>query len=508
MDALPFPIGRPPSRVGPLARFLPPLEAGSARRALALCEPQDAWLLDPFGASPRLVVELAACGVPVLTACNNPVTRFVLEGAARPIPISDLRTALARLATAPKDNQRLERFVLDLYLTSCSRCRTAVSADRFVWDREQGFPVVRTYTCPACGHAGDESTDAADRERAAGYTRRGLQHALALEQLAPVGDPDREHAEAALAVYPGRAVFALITLLSKATALELEPPLRRAVEALLLSTFDAANALWSFAEGRSRPRQLTASPHFIETNAWRALERAGQDWELEGPGIPLRAWPHDGGLEPGTVSVFPGPSRDLAATLERGRVRRVVTVLPRPNQAYWTLSALWAGWLWGREIAAPIRVALRRRRYDWAWHAAALRTAVSGLGPALADEAVVLALIPEAEPGFVAAAALGLDAAGFEMTGQAVRAEEGQAVLAWQRRPSSATGIEAASLTPRMTLPARQVIEARGEPTPYDCLHAAAWGELASQRLLAPLLQAEEARSLTLLNDRFEKALA
>ena len=84
MDALPFPVGRPPSRAGPLSRFLPPLEAGSARRALPLCEPRDAWLLDPFGASPRLVVELAACGASVLTACNNPVTRFVLEGAARP----------------------------------------------------------------------------------------------------------------------------------------------------------------------------------------------------------------------------------------------------------------------------------------------------------------------------------------------------------------------------------------------------------------------------------------
>ena len=218
--------------------------------------------------------------------------------------------------------------MLDLYLTTCSRCRATVSADRFVWDRDQGFPVVRTYACPACGHAGDESTDAADRERAASYTRRGLQHALALEQLAPAGDPDREHAEAALAVYPGRAVFALITLLSKSTALDLEPPLRRAADALLLSTFDAANALWSFAEGRSRPRQLTASPHFIETNAWRALEKAGQEWEMDDPGIPLRAWPHDGELEPGTVSVFPGPSRDLAATLERGQVRRVMTVCP------------------------------------------------------------------------------------------------------------------------------------------------------------------------------------
>ena len=508
MDALPFPSGRPPARPGPLARFLPPLESGSARRALTLCGPADAWVLDPFGASPRLAVELARAGAGVLTACNNPVTRFVLEGMAQPIPAANLSTALARLGTAAKDNARLEGFVLNLYLTACSRCKTPVSAERFIWDREARIPVVRTYTCPHCGHGGDESTTAADRDQAAGYARRGLQQALALEQLAPAGDPDREHAEAALAVYPGRAVFGLITLTSKLESLDLEPPIRRAAEALLLSAFDAANALWGFPEGRTRPRQLTASPHFVEVNVWRALETAVAEWSFESPAVELAAWPHAEEPMAGRLSLFAGPSRELAATLARGQVRRVLTVLPRPNQAYWTLSALWAAWLWGRESAAPIRVALHRRRYDWAWHASALRSALASLTSAMDDDAQIVALMPEAEPGFVAAAALGLDAAGFEMTGQAMRAEDGQAVLRWVRRVHPATAVDAAALTPSMTSAARQVVEARGEPSPFACLHAAAWGVLAQERQLAPLLQAEEARALTLLNDRFEKSLA
>ena len=356
--------------------------------------------------------------------------------------------------------------------------------------------------------AGTSSTTAADRDQAAGYARRGLQQALALEQLAPAGDPDREHAEAALAVYPGRAVFGLITLTSKLDSLDLEPPIRRAAEALLLSAFDAANALWGFPEGRTRPRQLTASPHFVEVNVWRALETAIAEWSFESPAVDLAAWPHDGEPVAGRLSLFAGPSRELAATLAPGQVRRVLTVLPRPNQAYWTLSALWAAWLWGRDSAAPIRVALHRRRYDWAWHASALRTALASLTPAMDDDAQVVALMPEAEPGFVAAAALGLDAAGFEMTGQAMRAEDGQAVLRWVRRVHPATAVDAAALTPSMTSAARQVVEARGEPSPFACLHAAAWGVLAQERQLAPLLQAEEARALTLLNDRFEKSLA
>jgi len=508
MDPLPFPSGRPPARPGPLARFLPPLETGVARRALELCESPGTWVLDPFGASPRLAVELARAGMGILTACNNPVTRFVLEGAAQPIASGDLHTALARLATAPKDDTRLERFLLDLYLTPCSRCKTLVSAERFVWDREAQAPVVRTYTCPQCGRSGDDSTTAADREQAAGYARRGLQYSLALEQLATAGDPDREHAEAALAVYPGRAVFALITLLSKLGALGLEPEIRRAAEALLLSTVDATNALWGFPEGRTRPRQLVASPHYVEVNVWRALEAAVDDWEVESPELEVAAWPHDGEPRAGRISLFAGPSRELAATLAHGQVRNILTVLPRPNQAYWTLSALWAAWLWGREAAQPIRIVLHRRRYDWAWHASALRTALASLAPALSDDARIVALLPESEPGFVAAAALGFDAAGFEMTGQAMRADEGQAVLRWVRRTHPASPVDAAALTPAMTFAAQQVIQARGEPTPFPCLHAAAWGVLAQERKLGPLLQAEEARALTLLNDRFEKSLA
>ncbi|MCX6069619.1 MAG: hypothetical protein NTU91_01990 [Chloroflexi bacterium] len=465
-------------------------------------------MLDPFGASPRLAVELARAGTGILTACNNPVTRFVLEGAAHPIPAGDLHTALARLATAAKDNTRLEQFLLDLYLTACSRCKTPVSAERYVWDREAEVPVVRTYTCPQCGRSGDDSTTAADRERAAGYARRGLQYSLALEQLATAGDPDREHAEAALAVYPGRAVFALITLVSKLDSLGLEPALRRAAQALLLSTFDAANALWGFPEGRVRPRQLVASPHFIEVNVWRALEAAVDDWDFDSPQIEVVAWPHDGELRAGRVSLFAGPSRELAATLERAQVRNILTVLPRPNQAFWTLSALWAAWLWGREAAQPISVVLHRRRYDWAWHASALRSALISLGPALSEDARIVGLLPESEPGFIAAAALGFDAAGFEMTGQAVRADEGQAVLRWARRVHPAAAVDAAMLTPAMTGAAQHVIQARGEPTPFPCLHAAAWGVLAQARQLGPLLQAEEARALTLLNDRFEKSLA
>ena len=44
---------------GPLARFTPPLEEGVISRWLPLHAPPGSWLLDPFGFSPRLVLEAA-----------------------------------------------------------------------------------------------------------------------------------------------------------------------------------------------------------------------------------------------------------------------------------------------------------------------------------------------------------------------------------------------------------------------------------------------------------------
>ena len=56
----------------------------------------------------------------------------------------------------------------------------------------------------------------------------------------------------------------------------------------------------------------------------------------------------------GIKSIFPLPPAVKAAA--------ALAVLPRPNQAYWTLSAMWSGWLWGIEAVAPLHSALERIR--------------------------------------------------------------------------------------------------------------------------------------------------
>lgn len=496
-----FPPGAAPSPAGPLARFLPPLEEGVAERALQDRVRPGALVLDPFGASPRLVVELARSGRAVLVAAANPVTRFILERRARPLPAAALQAALAALASAPKNGSRLEPFLLELYSTACSNCGRTVSCEYFVWDREAGRPIRRAYTCPFCNHVAEEATTAEDVERAQEFDRHGLARARALEQVAPASDPDRVSAEAALSVYPGRAVYALIAVLNKLEQIHLEPEVRPAAEALLLSACDAANALWGHPEGRTRPRQLTASPQFREINVWRALERGIEEWIWEDPGVSVRPWARENLPGAGEVAVFSGAVRDLLGELRGLPLDAVVTVLPRPNQAHWTLSALWTAWLWGRGAAGPIRAALRRRRYDWAWHASALRASLSGLAPVLPAGAPVFGFVPEAEPGFLAAVLAGLDAGGFRLTGRALREEDQQALFTWDVSPQA--GDEVGLWKQRLADAAQETLELWAQPVRYAVLHAGSWTDLAGRRWLGPLWQESEDLPISRVADEF-----
>lgn len=477
-------------------------------RVLDRYAPAEAPILDPFGASPRLAVEVAQSGRGVIIAANNPIIRFILKHTAQPFQLSPLQAGLAQLAASMKDGTRLELFLLDLYRSECMRCGGQVIADYFVWDRETQRPELKGYTCEHCGFTGESAATEADWEAASAYSRRGLARALALEQVAPAGDPDREHAEAALAVYPPRALYGLTTLINKLQQLTLEPSIRAAIQALLLTTFDEVNALWGHPEGRSRPRQLTASPRYREKNVWRALEGSVSIWALEDPGVRLETWPMDDLPQPGTIALFSGSVGDLAETLPAHIAPFVLTVPPRPNQAFWTLSALWTAWLWGREAARSIKVALRRRRYDWVWHASALRTVMRAVSSLLADDARLTAILPEAEPGFVAATLAAFDASGSHLEGQALRLSDHQAFFSWSASEKIAALPAGFTLEDEIGATLERTLARRAEPTSFAVLHGAVWSELARGSQLAPLWELESAPPLTYVGERLESTLA
>ncbi len=476
----PYLSGRPAGERLPLARFLPPLEDGIAATWLLLHAPPfdaaqnkpGAWVLDPFGTSPRLAVEAARAGYRVLVTANNPVTRFLLDLAANPASEADFRAALADLAVAKKGDERLETHLQSLYLTPCANCGQEVPAQSFLWKKGGDAPHARIYGCPACGENGEHPAAPADLERAAHIAASaGLHRARLLERVAPPDDPDREYAEEALANYLPRALYALATLINRLDSPGVSPERRRLLSALFLSVFDSANSLWPHPTERPRPKQLTVSGQFRENNVWLALEEAVTRWAGDKPPVPLAAWPAKI-PESGGVVLFEGRIKDLAEIVKEAPIAAVIGALPRPNQAFWTLSALWAGWLWGREAAEPFKIALRRRRYDWAWNATALHAACAHLFEILPLGTPFLGLLPEPEPAFLTSALTATSSAGFDLKSLAARTEFDPIQLVWQRGAHLQRETGEADLDAVREAMQRHLVE-RGEPARYLYVYAA-----------------------------------
>ncbi len=482
-ENLAFIPGQTAQSPGPLARYLPPLPEGVVASWLRENVPAGSWVLAPFGAAPGLPVEAARAGYRVVTAVHNPIARFLLEMAASSPQQEELQAALAELAATRKGDQRLEPHLRELYATPCANCGKEVDAEAFLWERKALSPYARIYHCPNCGEGGEGPVSPSDIEKVSRFSAGGLHRARALERVAPVGHPDRVHAEEALEAYLPRAVYAISTLINRLEGLQTTPRHRDLIAALMITAFDQANTLWGHPSGRSRPRQLTIPPQHRENNLWLAIENAVVQWANPGTPVDLTHWP-DAPPESGGISTYEGRLKDLAQSLSSISIQAVISAPPRPNQAFWTLSALWAGWLWGREAAASFVSVLRRRRYDWGWHAAALHAALSSLAPQLAPDTPMFSLIPEAEPGFLSAAIVAGDQAGFELQGAALQVKTTQAQIHWRRREKHPPGKSKTPPDKIITQSVQDLLKARGEPASYLHVHTAALVSLAESGLL------------------------
>jgi hypothetical protein len=500
---LPFIPGQIPPSIGPLGRYLPPIPDGIVATWLGRYIAPGSWVLDPFGASPHTAVEAARAGYRVLVAVNNPVARFVLERTAAPPEVAALRAALAELSASYKGTERIEPHIQSLYQTECAQCGQMIIAEAFLWERDAPAPYARIYHCPHCNDAGERPATPQDAQRAAHYSSGpagSLHRARALERVAPPNDPDRPYAEEALSVYPPRAVYALFTLINKLDqlypGLQEDRQQRTHLEALLLAAADQANALWPYPTARARPRQLTVPTRYRENNVWLALEEAITNWQSDtserSKKIPLTIWP-DLPQEDGGLCVFEGRFKELGKQLKQVEVKAILAAIPRPNQAFWTLSALWAGWLWGYEASAHFKSVLRRRRYDWSWHVTALHAVLSNLALLIPGGTPFWGLIGESEPGYLSAALASAELAGFTLESVALQASSSQSQITWQREQEPPRQIEVASsnqevessLSAVATRAGLEFLEQRGEPAAYLSLHTAALAAACQAGVLA-----------------------
>lgn len=480
-----------PERLEPLARFLPPVPVGVVPTWLKSNLPDGALVLDPFCSMPRIPVEAAKSGYRVIVTANNPVAQFILRSLASPPSKTELQALIADLAASFRGQERLEPHLRSIYTTRCDNCEQEIEAIAYLWEREADLPFARQYSCPHCTETAIQSTTDDDQALAAQFARDRLHRARALERVVSLDDPDRHHVEEALEMYQPRALYALFTLMNRLDSMDLTPPRRRNLEMLLLSTFDRANSLWAYPGGRLRPKQLTLSPKFFEYNVWKSMEYCIPEWisadEESPPEISVTEWPD---LPPshGGISIFNGRLKEFSEASAEIDLEGVICAIPRPNQAYWTFSALWAGWLWGRESVRPLKNVLRRRRYDWNWHTIALHSFFDHLAQIVPTDRPILGLVSETEPGLLTSTLVATQMAGFGLDGCALRAESDQAQLTWRKPKESATLISPneQGWTDIVRSTAKDYLLQRAEPASYLHILATLLIELTKNITLSP----------------------
>lgn len=462
--------GYEPETNWPLTRFLPPLRGGIWKSWLKDHLPPGSWILDPLGTHPMLAFEAARAGYRVLTTINNPILSFLVDVLARGPSREDFQAALVELADSRRGEDRMETHIQSLYLTPCPGCEEIIPAQAFLWARDAEIPYARLVKCPHCSFNGEATITEYDLSRLALSGRDAMHRSRAIERIGPMDEPQREAVAEALKTYAPRPLYALTTMINKVDALAMPTTKRQLVQALLISVCDAANTLWPATGGRSRPRQLGIPPQFRENNLWFALENAAQELSSAAAPISLTRWP-DLPAQTGGICLYAGRARNLLPLPAEIKPRAVLLLFPRPNQAFWMLSALWAGWIWGREAVQPMRSVLDRKHYDWYWQTNAFHGALSALVRNLGNEANWFGVIPELTPGLLLSSLTAAHCSGLELTGVALESEEQLIQLHWK----SGGGLQPSGRKPDVIYrqAVHMTLQKRGESATYLPLYTA-----------------------------------
>ncbi len=470
--------GFPGDSFGLLERYLPPVPEGVSAAHIERHSAPGDLLLDPFGQSPRIAIEAARLGRRIIVVNRNPVIRFALANACKHPDEFVARRALTRLADAPTAGGTVEQTIRELYRSQCPDCGSDVEPDLVAWRDDEPFE--QRFVCSHCSEDKVRPLSQTDVNLATSFGARGPGYFWALDQVSPTGDNDRRNVEHALAAYTPRALHAAFTLLTKSKGLDLDSQERRALDALLLGVLDEIDSLWPYPAMRGRPKTLNPHQSFRERNVWLALEQnvalfgAQEDVELKSL-EDLLANKQSG------IAIEDTSLGELSNSLAWHEIAMVITAVPRPNPVLWTLSVLWASWLWDAPIQPELKRLLRRRRYDWNWHTNALRGAFQVLQDKIPIEKAFIGLLPEAEPSFLSASILAADDF-FQLESIAPQADRRSAQIRWfpgAGKPSRAKGDIGVILRAHIARGVFTALERRAEPTPRYVAHAAALQSLA-----------------------------
>ena len=465
----------------PLSRYLPPFYPGMASHILHRESPTPSLILDPVGSSPRSILELGR-EFRVLANCSNPILAFLITFLSKELTNSLFQAALAEISTLKRSEERLEEHLKSLYLTRCSKCRQDVHAHYFLYHRGETAPYARYVQCPGCGEEGLVPVTQEDLDNLKSLKRSYPMHRSRAFARASTGSEDNARLiNEVLDLYPPRALYFIFTLLNRVEGLKLAPLQQEIMEALLLSVLDAGHSLNPWPETEESPRTLAQPEDYIERNLWQVMETAVEEWVNASKPVPLSCWPEL--PESSGISLHRGRMRDLPPTKDGLRPDVILSTIPRPYAAFWTLSAVWSTWLWGKESTAAYLGILERRRFDWSWHGTALQYAFAAVTKLLKPDSPVITLLPEPSTGLTNAVFNAASSSAWQLTGISCAGEWLPFQCTWKTgKPANLTAKTNSQRIIRDAI--RTTLIDVGEPRAYTLLHAAAMAALAEQQCL------------------------
>ena len=431
VPAIPYLNPQGAARPIPFERFLPPCPVGVVEQSILRQTDLNSWILDPLGSNPLLALEAANTGRRILVACNNPILAFALRMLACVPEKSVFLSVVAELASLRRGEERLETHIQNLYRTRCAICHREISARGYLWRRSEKTPYARVYRCPHCGDEGEHAITEEDLSILLPLQRgEAIHRSRALGRVLRGSEDERPAVEEALKVYNPRALYVLFTLLNKLEGMDLAPERRSLIEALMLVLLDAGTSLWQWPETPEQPRQLSLPEEYIEKNLWSELEQAIDLWSQPAQPVMLTQFPQL--PENAGICLFPGPIRSLELLPPQLHVGSLQCLLPRPNQAFWTLSALWSAWVWGRETNTSFSNVLERRRFDWHWHTNALYQALDKAARLSPERSPAFIQIGEPSSGMMLASSASCVCAGYQIQGVAFKSPRDSIQIQWK----------------------------------------------------------------------------
>ena len=473
----PYLYGETITQVPPLGSYLPILPAGVVSSWLTENLSPGDWVLCPFGSSPQAALEAAQAGFRVLMPIHNPILRFLVKKRAAPPSWEDLNSALVKLASSYKGEERLKPHILSLYETDCPLCGQKTSAVSFLWDKSSREPVRKICRCAACGEESLTDITESDLTKALAFSDQSPTHARALTRVISPSDPIRFQVENALASYPPRSVYALFTALNKVTGFSLPSREQANLEILLLHAFSLCSQTLTLTE-RDGDEPEAEGKTYREENVWFAMEAALEAWTGDAKAVPVTNWPENPS-EGGGIAIFPGRIKELTAQIIGFPIRGVVMVYPKPTPEFWSLSALWSGWLWGQEAAALLRGVLSSRDLDWPWMTHAVQITLDELSDVLPGQIPVLGLMPEVGTRSLLSWMSGSLAAELDWKGLSLDPDLHQGQSRWIINPSASAPQAKIDHRALIREAGRENLERAGEPKHTLSLYSAGIANLA-----------------------------